>query len=120
MNFIESIWLIPLFPLFGAAVMLFLGKRLPKAVVSFLCPGTIFVSLVFSVGAVMQLAASPNKVHEVIKYLWLPSLNADWGFLLDPLSSVMILVVTFVGFLIHVYAVGYMSHEGGFTGFSDI
>src|SRR6202007_2364721 len=42
---------------------------------------------------------------------------ADWGFLLDPLSSVMILVVTGVGFLIHVYSVGYMAHEGGYYRF---
>src|SRR4030088_3186791 len=43
--------------------------------------------------------------------------TADWGFLLDPLSSIMILVVTGVGFLIHVYATGYMAHEGGFYRF---
>ena len=44
-------------------------------------------------------------------------LNADWGFLLDPLSSVMVLVVTGVGFLIHLYSVGYMAHEGGYYRF---
>jgi NADH-quinone oxidoreductase subunit L len=117
MNFLDSIWLIPLFPLFGAAVMLLLGRKLPKPVISFLCPGTIFLSFLFAAGAVAQLAASPNKVHEVIQFLWMPPLRADWGFLLDPLSSVMILVVTGIGFLIHVYAVGYMAHEGGFYRF---
>ena len=117
MNFLDSIWLIPLFPLFGAAVMLFLGKRLPKAVVSLLCPGTVFVSFIFAAGAVMQLAGTESRVHEVIKYFWMPALKADWGFLLDPISSVMVLVVTGIGFLIHVYAVGYMSHEGGFYRF---
>ncbi len=50
MNFLDLIWLIPLFPLAGAAVMLFLGSRLPKTVISFLCPGTVFLSLVFAVG----------------------------------------------------------------------
>ena len=58
-----------------------------------------------------------NKVHEVIQFLWLPPLRAEWGFLLDPLSAVMILVVTGVGFLIHVYSVGYMGHEGGYYRF---
>ena len=43
--------------------------------------------------------------------------SADWGFLLDPLSSVMVLVVTGVGFLIHVYSIGYMGHEGGYYRF---
>jgi NADH-quinone oxidoreductase subunit L len=117
MNFLDSIWLIPLFPLLGAAVMLLIGRKLPKSVISILCPGTIFISFLFSVGAVAQLAASANKVHEVIQFLWMPPLHADWGFLIDPLSSVMILVVTGVGFLIHVYAVGYMGHEGGFYRF---
>jgi NADH-quinone oxidoreductase subunit L len=117
MNFLDSIWLIPLFPLFGAVVMLLLGRRLPKSAVSVLCPGTVFVSLVFAVGAVAQLASSANKVHEVIQFVWLPALNADWGFLLDPLSAVMILVVTGISFVIHVYAVGYMAHEGGYYRF---
>ncbi len=117
MNFLEAIWLIPLFPLIGAALMLLFGRKLPKSVVRVLCPGTVFVSLVFSIGAVAQLAGSPNKVHELVQYLWMPALHADWGFLLDPLSSVMILVVTGIGFLIHVYAVGYMEHEGGFYRF---
>ncbi|MEK7405154.1 MAG: NADH-quinone oxidoreductase subunit L [Acidobacteriota bacterium] len=142
MNFLDSIWLIPLFPLAGAVLMLFLGKRLDpqggqagtpipprKALISLLCPGTVLVSFLFSAGAVAQLASLPEKVHEVVKFTWLTGLPfitqggttaqfaADWGFLLDPLSSVMILVVTGVGFLIHVYSVGYMGHEGGYYRF---
>ncbi len=160
MSFLDNIWLIPLFPLFGAAAMLLLGKRLDpqapsdvavtpglepspapahghhgshssgtKALISLLCPGMVLVSLVFSIGAVVELAAKAEKVHEVIKYAWMAGLpfrmadgtmamfGADFGFLLDPLSSVMILVVTGVGFLIHVYAVGYMGHEGGYYRF---
>jgi len=139
MNFLDSIWLIPLFPLFGAAVMLLVGRKFdpqaghhgtPKAkvVVSLLCPGTVLLSLIFSAGAVMQLASLPDKVHQVIKFTWLAGLpaaaaggmarfTADWGFLLDPLSAVMILVVSGVGFVIHVYSIGYMGHEGGYYRF---
>ena len=47
----------------------------------------------------------------------MPPLQADWGFLLDPLSSVMILVVTGIGFLIHVYSTGYMAHDNGYYRF---
>ena len=43
----------------------------------------------------------------------LATFSIDWGFLLDPLSSVMILVITGIGFLIHVYATGYMDHDNG-------
>lgn len=117
MNFLELIWLIPLIPLAGALIMLLIGRRLPNRVVAFLCPGTVLASFVLSVGAVAQLAGQTEKVHEVIQYLWMPAIRADWGFLLDPLSSVMILVVTGIGFLIHVYATGYMAHEGGYYRF---
>ena len=80
----------------------------------------VLLSLLFSAGAVAQLAATSERVHQVIQYTWLAGLpfhlrdggmasfGADWGFLLDPLSSVMILVVTVVGFIIHVYSIGYM------------
>ena len=117
MNFLDAIWLIPLFPLCGAAIMLFLGKKMPNSVIRLLCPGTVLLSFIFSAGAVLQLTSSEHKVHEVIQFLWMPAVKADWGFLLDPLSSVMILVVTGIGFLIHVYATGYMAHEGGFYRF---
>ncbi len=129
MNFLDSIWLIPLFPLAGAVIMLLFGKKLPKALVSLICPGAVLVSFLVSLGAVLQLSSLAERTHEVIKYTWLPGspfhmtsgqmgyFQADWGFLLDPLSSVMILVVTGVGFLIHVYSVGYMAHEGGYYRF---
>jgi NADH-quinone oxidoreductase subunit L len=159
MNFLDSIWLIPLFPLFGAAVMLLLGRRFDpqgpsevavaagvegapeqhhsahhassaaKVIVSLLCPGMVLLSFLFSVGAVWQLISKPERVHQIIQFTWLSGLplvtdggalarfTADWGFLLDPLSSVMILVVTGIGFLIHVYSIGYMGHEGGYYRF---
>ncbi|MCC7497668.1 MAG: NADH-quinone oxidoreductase subunit L [Bryobacterales bacterium] len=100
-----------------------------KRVISLLCPGMVLLSLIFSVGATIQLAALPEKVHQVIKYVWLAGMpfhladgsmarfGADLGFLLDPLSAVMILVVTLVGFLIHIYSIGYMAHDGGYYRF---
>jgi NADH-quinone oxidoreductase subunit L len=150
MFFLDSIWLIPLFPLFGAAVMLLLGRRFDpqhaaaahddhnqgrhapppgRKIISLLCPGMVLLSLIFSVGAVIELQGVPNHSYEVIQFTWLaglpsltsggsvPAFTADWGFLLDPISSVMILVVTGVGFLIHVYSIGYMAHDGGYYRF---
>jgi NADH-quinone oxidoreductase subunit L len=113
MNFLDLIWLIPLIPLFGAAAMLLFGRTLSKAMIGILCPGAIGLSFLLSLGAVVQLASLPVKRHEVVLFQWLPLLKADMGYLLDPLSSVMILVVTGVGFLIHIYATGYMAHEHG-------
>ncbi len=129
MNFLELIWMIPLFPAAGAVAMLLFGKKMPNWLVSIICPGMVFTSFLVSVGAVYQLSSLPERQFEKILYSWVPgasfqmangqlsNLGADWGFLLDPLSSIMILVVTGVGFLIHVYATGYMSHEGGFYRF---
>ncbi|MGH8629382.1 MAG: proton-conducting transporter membrane subunit, partial [Burkholderiales bacterium] len=132
--FLRSIWLIPLFPLMGAAAMLLAGRKLDpqgghghgggagKAIDSFLCPGMVLVAFLFSLGAVVELAGRDpaSRSVEVIVFQWLTgsgNFRADWGFLLDPLSAVMILVVTGVGFLIHVYSVGYMGHEGGYYRF---
>jgi NADH-quinone oxidoreductase subunit L len=112
-NFLDLIWLIPLFPLAGAAIQLAFGRRLPKSAISVISPGAVGLSLLLSLGAVAQLAGLEHRSHEVRLFEWLPLIKADMGFLLDPLSSVMILVVTFVGFLIHVYATGYMAHEHG-------
>jgi NADH-quinone oxidoreductase subunit L len=119
MDFLSLIWLIPFIPLGGAILMLFFGKRLPKIAIDVICVGSILVSFILSVGAVIQLSNLPEheRIHEVILFTWLPMAKADFGFLLDPLSSLMILVVTGVGFLIHVYATGYMAHEGGYYRF---
>jgi NADH-quinone oxidoreductase subunit L len=128
--FLSHLYLIPLFPLITAALMFFLGRRLPKSAVSFFCVGSVFVSFVHASGAVWQLlkADPEHRVYQQILFEWItPGLTpahgglvpfiADWGYLLDPLSCVMILVVTGVGFLIHVYSIGYMAHEGGYYRF---
>src|SRR5213594_4140133 len=129
--FLDHLWLIPLFPLATAALMLFFGKRLPKIGISVLCVGSVGLSFIYAVGAVSQLlAAEPERrVAQRILFEWLTPgtmqmsgghlvrFVADWGYLLDPLSCVMVLVVTGVGFLIHVYSIGYMGHEGGYYRF---
>ena len=111
---VDLIWLIPIIPLIGAALMLVMGKRLPKVAVNVICVGSVFLSFLLSLGAVLQ---SHGQTHEVILFQWLPLLKADAGYLLDPLSSVMILVVTGIGALIHLYSTGYMAEEGGYYRF---
>src|SRR3989440_3096342 len=129
--FLDHLWLIPLFPLATAALMLFFGRRLPNTGVSVLCVGSVGLSFVYALGAVFQLlAADPeHRVFQKVLFEWLTPgpmqmtgghtirFVADWGYLLDPLSCVMVLVVTGVGFLIHVYSIGYMGHEGGYYRF---
>src|SRR3984885_3846685 len=129
--FLDHIWLIPMFPLVTAAVMLFYGRRLSNQIVSWLCSASVFISFIFSVGAFFQIVAKPSgeRIATKILFEWIPAgtyhmldgriakFIADWGFQIDPLSCVMILIVTGVGFLIHVYSTGYMAHEGGYYRF---
>ena len=129
--FLRSIWLIPLFPLAGAATMLFVGRRLSNRAVSWVCVGSVGLAMFFAFGAIAQLItlAPAQRLVEIVLFDWVPAgvmhtisgrvinFNAQWAMLLDPLSAVMIGVVTGVGFLIHVYSTGYMAHEGGYYRF---
>jgi NADH-quinone oxidoreductase subunit L len=105
---------IPLFPLLGAILMLLLGRRLPKAGVNIICIGSVLLSFFTSVISVLH---NGTTTTDFVLFEWLPLLNAGWGYLLDPLSSVMILVVTGIGLLIHIYSIGYMAHEAGYHRF---
>ena len=129
--FLAHIWLIPLFPLVGAALMLFIGRRLPNAGVNVICVGTPLLAMCYAFGAIWQLVSRPATERLVSYNLfdWVPAgimhtnsgrvmdFHVPWGVLMDPLTAVMLLVVTGVGFLIHVYSTGYMAHEGGYYRF---
>jgi len=119
---LELIWLIPLLPLVGVVINGFWGRRMSHKAVGRVGCAVILASLLLSVGAVAQLSQLPadERVYEVEIGTWLPlgsvndsgqSMRVPWGFGLDALSAIMILVVTGVGFLIHVYSIGYMSNE---------
>jgi len=128
--FLSHLWLIPLFPLASATIMFFFGRRMSKESVNLFCVGSVFLSFLHALGAVLKLLYLPasERVYQQIIFRWVTpgamptstgivNFVADWGYLLDPLSCVMIIVVTFVGFLIHVYSIGYMAHEGGYYRF---
>ena len=137
MFFLDHIWIIPLLPAFGAAMMFFFGRKMQKATVNVVCVGVIVLAFLMSVGTVWQYADYahdvPGKPFETILYTWLGSdtgnlnyvtqsgahaeFKAEVGFLLDPLSSIWLLFVTGVGMLIHIYSTGYMAHEGGYYRF---
>jgi len=139
MFFLSHVWLIPLLPAFGAAVMFFFGRRLQKSTASAVCVGTIVLAFLMACGAVSQYSSWSSTAehyrqpYQTILYTWLgtdtghmnyvthdgsqAALQADAGFLLDPLSSIWLLFVTGVGMLIHIYSTGYMAHEGGYYRF---
>ncbi len=115
----QYIWLIPFFPMIGAVVNGLMGKRLPKPLVHWVACGSIFLSFLVAAGGFVTLRGLPEGERVLTQSLfeWIVSgsTKIDLGYLLDPLSCVMILVVTGVGFLIHVYSVGYMHHDPGYA-----
>ncbi|MGH7731035.1 MAG: NADH-quinone oxidoreductase subunit L [Candidatus Eiseniibacteriota bacterium] len=113
--------IIPALPLAAVLLNLLLGDRLGKRGTAWLACGSVGAAFVFAVRAVIALAGRPetNRVITEKVYTWMRvgDFSADVAYLLDPLSAVMVLVVTGVGFLIHVYSVGYMAHDPSFRRF---
>jgi NADH-quinone oxidoreductase subunit L len=121
----DLIWLIPILPALGAVTNGLLGvpffKRSQAAIVA--C-SSMLAAFALSLLSFVRLLGQPSdaRVHDVLVATWIPpiplatstgigSFSVDWAFRLDPLSAVMILVVTGVGLLIHIYATAYMEHE---------
>ena len=130
---LDYLWLIPVLPLLGFAVNGLVGlwkvsrtgRPQSKPFVYSVACGSVFLALLLSVGCfweLLQLDPHDRIVEQEI-FTWisggavrtvtgdLANLHVTWGMQLDPLSAVMILVVTGIGFLIHVYSIGYMADE---------
>lgn len=112
--------IIPLFPLAGFLVISLFGKNLTNVAAAVLGCGSVFLSFVISI-IVFQLATGGEFGHSISVSLfdWIHAGNftATIGFLADPLSCLFMLIITGVGFLIHVYSIGYMHHDDGFNRF---
>jgi NADH-quinone oxidoreductase subunit L len=116
---LELLWLIPLLPLAGAAlnglVLGWGGRHAPKPLVTAVGVGFPLASLILALGCLWEYLGRHPQPFEQTLYAWTAgTLEIPVGFLLDPLSAVMLFVVTFVGFWIHVYSAGYMSHDEGY------
>jgi NADH-quinone oxidoreductase subunit L len=114
----QQLWLIPLFPLLGFLLNGLLGRRLSKAAVNAVAIGAVLASFLWTLkvlGALWPLEAP----HLERYFTWIQADQARIGYelALDRLSAVMLLVVTGVGLLIHIYSVGYMAQEGGYYRF---
>jgi NADH-quinone oxidoreductase subunit L len=106
---LNSILPILALPLFGALLMLLVGRKLPHAVVSALCCGTVLGAFALSLAAVLS-----GGEQQVVLGPWLPATQTNWGFVFDRLSGLFAVVITGIGFLIHVYSVGYMKEDAGY------
>src|SRR6478736_6593975 len=111
--------LIPLFPLLGFIFNGLFGKKVSKGLSGTIASLSILCSFVVSVLVFIQLQNSEVKENVVNVFSWINSgiLIIPFEFLIDPLSSIFLLIITGIGFLIHVYSVGYMHDDEGFARF---
>ena len=118
---IDLVWLIPVFPLIGCLINGLMGKEFPEKAIGWIGSLAVGASFVVAVSILLELLGMDPGSRSVQKivYTWILSgdLKVPIGFLVDPLSMVMMLVVSGVGFVIHVYSIGYMHGEIGFRRF---
>jgi NADH-quinone oxidoreductase subunit L len=115
----EYVWLIPLFPLIGVVINGLFGKKIKnEAVIGGIATLAVVGSFLVACGILFQLLSLPGEERHFVKHIftWIQAgpFKADIAFLIDPLSALMLMVVTGVGSLIHLYSIGYMHGEEGF------
>lgn len=109
--------LIPLFPLVGFLINGLLGKFLPRESAGWIGSGVLLASFICVV-MLFQHVSSDDAIHiNLFSWIAFEGMDISFGLLIDPLTVVMMLVVTGVGFLIHLYSIGYMHDDAGFTRF---
>src|SRR5271168_4831279 len=114
----QQLWLIPAFPFLGFLVNGIFGRRRGNAFVNAVAIGSVLLSFAWVLKTLAALG--PMETAYVERYFtWFQSgdLHIGFDFSVDRLTAVMLLVVTGIGSLIHIYAAGYMSHEGGYYRF---
>src|SRR6267154_2610601 len=118
MSTAAMICLIPILPLLGFALIALSGKKLVKGFAALIGCASVFVAFAFSVVLFIKLLNGAGSFNATM-FTWISAGNfsASISFLIDPLSSLMLLIITGVGFLIHVYSVGYMHEDEGFNRF---
>ncbi|MEI6135370.1 MAG: proton-conducting transporter membrane subunit, partial [Desulfomonile sp.] len=115
---IELVWLIPIFPLIGFLINGLFGRRFSEKTIGWIGAGSVGASFVVAVSIffeILKLGPGNRSVEKIVySWIWSGDLNVPIGFLVDPLSLIMIMVVSGVGCIIHVYSIGYMHGELGF------
>ncbi len=102
--------LIPFFPLAGFIILGLLNKRLSKKLAAIIACGMLLISFGLALGVFMNISGKSQEV-QLAPWINVGSFSASFTFLLDPLSSIFLMIITGVGFLIHVYSIGYMHDD---------
>ncbi len=116
---VELVWLIPALPLVGVALLVLFGKRLGEPASGWLATLMVAASFVVAVIAFIGLRDEPEHTFEQTLWSWMPvgDFQVDVGFLLDPLSMAMVLFITGIAALIHLYSIGYMHGDSRYPKF---
>jgi len=118
---LDYVWIVPLLPLIGAAVLLLFGRRIGEPGAGWLASGLMLLAFVVSLVmlfAILDLPAEARlQVHSLFTWLSAGTFHVDVGTQADPLSITWILLVTGVGSLIHIYSIGYMHGDPLFSRF---
>ncbi|MEO6902123.1 MAG: NADH-quinone oxidoreductase subunit L [Bacteroidia bacterium] len=116
---INLVWLVPLLPLIGFLIIGLFGKNLSKTMAAFIGCGSVIIAFLISVLIFVELTGDTQKTHTIDLFSWISSgkLSIPFSFLIDPLSSLFLLIITGIGSLIHIYSVGYMHTDEGFSRF---
>lgn len=119
MRFIDLAWMIPIFPAITFLIIAFVTKSFKRTSSSIAIVG-MFVSFIFSLGVFYEVITSKVNINQPVEYAvsWLSvPLKIEAGVLIDPLTAIMLLTVTFIGLLVEIYSLGYMKGEEGFSRF---
>jgi NADH-quinone oxidoreductase subunit L len=115
----EIFWLIPFIPIISSFILAIFGKSLPKKYISFQACSAVLASFVISLISFFGLLQTSQESYPLVKSLftWIKSgsFKIDFSLQFDPLSAVMAMVVSGVGFIIHVYSVGYMAKDKSYA-----
>ncbi|HUO46325.1 MAG TPA: NADH-quinone oxidoreductase subunit L [Acidimicrobiia bacterium] len=114
---VDYLWLVIAFPLAGAVFLHFLGRRIGQPRSGYLATAAIAASFAVGLAAAIPFLAGGKEGQQVRLWEWMPSVGANFELHWDPLAALMTLVVTGVGSLIHLYAIGYMHGDRRFSRF---
>lgn len=114
---IQYAWLIPLLPLIGFAIIGFGGKKLSKSLIGIIGCGSVLAAFVMSVLVFSNVHEGDKHIVKMFDWFSAGSLHLDFSLIIDPLTCLFLLIITGIGFLIHVYSTGYMHDDDGFHRF---
>ena len=115
----EMLWLIPALPLAGAMILILTRGNLSRTAAAIVGAGSVGLAALFTIVLALRFMSSGEKAYHQVLWTWMnvDGFSPSIAFYVDALSVTFIFVITFVGFLIHIYSIGFMAEDEGFARF---